>query len=237
MSGAAPLPLLVLRHAAWEGPHRILDAFPGVPVTLVDALEPDAVLPAHHEVRAAVVMGGPMSVNDARAQPGLEREVEWIRGALARDMPLLGICLGSQIIARAAGAPVAPGPGPEIGWLPVEVRDADDPVTGPLAPMTVALHWHGEAFSLPPGAVPLARSAMTPVQAFRLGRAWGVVFHPEADAALMDTWLAEPTMLEEARVAIGPDAEEALRRGADRHGALLRERSSAGFAAFAALAR
>jgi len=226
-----------VRHAPWEGPHRILDAFPGVPVTVVDALAPGAVLPPHHEVRAAVVMGGPMSANDGHLHPGLDREVEWIRAALALDMPLLGICLGSQLIARAAGAAVAPGPRPEIGWLPVEVPAADDPLVGNMAPMTVALHWHGEAFDLPRGAVPLARSAITPVQAFRLGRAWGVLFHPEADGALVDRWLAEPTMRDEARRAIGPDAEAALRLGAARHGALLAERSAAGFAAFAALSR
>lgn len=227
----------MVRHAPWEGPHRILDAFSGVPVTVVDALEPGAVLPAHRDVRAAVVMGGPMSVNDGRLYPGLDREVEWIRTALALDVPMLGICLGSQLIARAAGASVAPGQRPEIGWLPVEVSATDDPLVGGMSPMTVALHWHGEAFDLPPGAVPLARSAMTSVQAFRLGRAWGLLFHPEADAALMDLWLAEPTMLDEARQAIGPDAEAALRRGAERHGALLGERSAAGFAAFAALSR
>lgn len=228
-------PLLVVRHAPWEGAHRIVDAFPGVPVTTVDALEPGARLPRHDAIRGAVLMGGPMSVNDVAEHPALLHEIAWLRQALDRDLPMLGICLGSQLIARAAGAEVAPGPRPEIGWLPVEVADPADPVLGPLAPMTVALHWHGEAFGLPEGATALARSAITPVQAFRLGRAWGVLFHPEADSALVDAWLDEPLMRAEAEAAIGPDAEAALRMGADRHAVALVQGTTRGFEAFAAL--
>ena len=235
MGDAGDRPLLVVRHVPWEGPHRILDAFQSVPVRMVDVLDGDAVLPAHDDVRGAVIMGGPMSVNDVVAHPDLATEVEWVQQALAQDLPMLGVCLGAQVIARAAGAPVAPGPRPEIGWLPVEVLDADDPVLGPLAPMTMALHWHGEAFPLPPGATPLARSALTEVQAFRIGRAWGVLFHPEADAELTRQWLAEPSMRDEALQVLGPDAPEALNRGAARHGDMLAARSATGFAAFAGM--
>jgi GMP synthase (glutamine-hydrolysing) len=227
-------PLLVIRHVPWEGPHRILEAFPGVPVIAVDALAPGATLPGMDQVRGAVIMGGPLSVNDGVAHPGLDAEVQWIRAGLAADVPMLGICLGSQLIARAAGAPVAPGPRKEIGWLPVEVADPHDPVIGPLAPMTMALHWHGEAFPLPDGATALARSAITPVQAYRLGSAWGVLFHPEADAALVDVWLSEASMRHEAEQVLGPDADAALRLGAARHAERLVARSTRGFAAFAA---
>jgi GMP synthase (glutamine-hydrolysing) len=230
----ADRPLLVIRHVPWEGPHRILDAFVGVPVIEVDALAPGATLPGVDQVRGAVIMGGPMSVNDGVAHPGLDAEVQWIRAGLAADVPMLGICLGSQLIARAAGAPVAPGPRKEIGWLPVAIADPRDPVVGPLAPMTMALHWHGEAFPLPDGAAALARSAITPVQAYRLGSAWGVLFHPEADEHLVERWLAEPSMRHEAEEVLGPDAPDALRIGAQRHSAELMTRSAAGFAAFAA---
>lgn len=227
-------PLLVIQHAAWEGPHRVLEAFGRTPVTTVMALDATATLPRPESVRGAVIMGGPMSVNDGHVHPALDAEVIWVREALAAGIPMLGICLGSQIIARAAGAVVSPAPRKEIGWLPVEVADSRDPVLGPLAPMTVALHWHGEAFALPPGATPLARSAITPVQAYRLGNAWGVLFHPEADEALVDIWLDEPTMLAEAEAELGPDARSALRLGAGRHSAALIARSAEGFAAFAA---
>ena len=227
-------PLLVIQHVPWEGPHRVLDAFGDVPVETVMTLEPGSVLPPASQVRGAVIMGGPMSVNDGADLPGLDAEIAWVRTALAARIPLLGICLGAQIIARAAGATVAPGPRKEIGWLPVEVADPRDPVLGPLAPMTVALHWHGEAFTLPDGATALARSAITPVQAYRLGNAWGVLFHPEADEALVDIWLNEPTMLAEAEAELGPDARSALHLGAGRHSAALIARSAEGFAAFAA---
>jgi len=230
----ADRPLLVIRHVPWEGPHRILNAFGGIPIAEVDGLTRGAALPALSDVRGAVIMGGPMSVNDTDDHPGLDAEVEWIRQALAAGLPMLGICLGSQLIARAAGAAVTPGPRKEIGWLPVEIADPRDPVIGPLAPMTVALHWHGEAFPLPDGATALARSAITPVQAYRLGNAWGVLFHPEADEDLIDTWLTEPSMRAEAEEVLGPDAEAALRLGAERHAAELITRSTQGFAAFAA---
>ena len=227
-------PLLVLQHVPWESPHRVLDAFPGVPITHVNPLDGGAALPDPTAVRGAVIMGGPMSVNDGAMHPGLNAEVHWVRRALAAGTPMLGICLGSQLIARAAGAPVAPGARKEIGWLPVEIADPGDPVIGPLAPMTVALHWHGEAFPLPDGAIALARSALTPVQAYRLGNAWGVLFHPEADEALVDEWLAEPSMRAEADAVLGPDAGTALRLGARRHAADLVARSTRGFTAFAA---
>jgi len=230
----ADRPLIVMRHVPCEGPHRILDAFPGIPTIIVDPLAPGATLPGVDQVRGAVIMGGPMSVNDGAAHPGLDAEVQWIRAGLAADLPMMGICLGSQLIARAAGAPVAPGPRKEIGWLPVEIADPRDPVIGSLAPMTMALHWHGEAFPLPDGATALARSAITPAQAFRLGNAWGVLFHPEADADLVDVWLAEPSMRAEAEEALGPDAPNALRIGAQRHATELIARSTPGFAAFAA---
>ncbi len=202
---------------------------------MLEAFAAGAGWPAHDAVRGAVLMGGPMSVNDVADYPGLDAELAWVREGLARDLPMLGVCLGSQVIARAAGAAVAPGPRAEIGWLPVEVADSRDPVIGPLAPMTPTLHWHGEAFALPEGATPLARSAITPVQAFRLGSAWGVLFHPEADADLVDLWLAEPVMRAEAEAAVGPDFEVALRAGAERHAPALVEHSTRGFAAFAGL--
>ncbi len=211
------LPLLVVRHVPWEGPHRILDAFDGVPVELVDALAGDRPLPAVDAVRGAVFMGGPMSVNDTERHPRLAEEVEWLRAAVDAELPLLGVCLGSQLLARALGATVAPGRAKEIGFAPVEIVDGDDPLLAPLAPTAEVLHWHGEVFDLPPGATALARSALTDVQAFRAGpRAWGLLFHAEADGALVERWLAEPAMAEEAREALGDDYASLLRAGAAR---------------------
>jgi GMP synthase (glutamine-hydrolysing) len=225
-------PLLVIRHVPWEGPHRILRAFGGVPVAIVDGLDDTASFPRPDEIRGAVVMGGPMSANDVEPHPGLAEEIAWLADAVAAGTPVLGVCLGSQLLARALGARVAPADEPEIGFAAVEVLDPADLLLGALAPSATVLHWHGEAFDLPPGAVALARSARTALQAFRAGdAAWGLLFHAEADAELLDRWLAEPAMAREARDALGPESAAHLRAGAI---ALDHARNDAVFTAFAA---
>jgi GMP synthase (glutamine-hydrolysing) len=234
--GAGPAdqrPLLIVEHATWEGPFRILDSFLDAPVVTHRVLEDDeTVLPSPSQVRGAVLMGGPMSVNDADRLPGLAVEMDWIRAAIAARTPVLGICLGAQLIAKAAGAVVAPASTPEVGVSEVEIFDVDDVLVGALAPSIPALHWHGECFDLPPAAVALARSAPTPLQAFRIGEAcWGLLFHLEADRAVIDQWLAEPVMAAEAHAVHGAGFATALRTQA----ALLEpQRAQQVFAAFAA---
>ncbi|HEX3782087.1 MAG TPA: type 1 glutamine amidotransferase [Pseudonocardiaceae bacterium] len=225
-------PLLVVRHVRWEGPQRILDSFPDTPVDILDLLDDDtATLPRPDAVRGAVFMGGPMSANDAESLPRLRLELDWLTEALALGVPLLGICLGSQLIAKAAGSTISRAPETELGVAEVQILAEDDPLAGALAPSTPALHWHGERLSLPDGAVHLARSAKTEVQAFRLAaNAWGLLFHPEADEELLANWLAEPTMAEEARTVLGPDYARQLSGGV----ALVdRVRSRRAFDAFA----
>jgi GMP synthase (glutamine-hydrolysing) len=231
---AAPPTLLVIQHVPWEGPHRILDACEGLEARTARPLDGEA-LPDHAGVAGALVMGGPMNVDEVERHPALATEREWLAEAVAREMPLLGICLGAQLLARALGATVRPGEGPEIGFAPVEIHDPDDPVVGPLAPRADVLHWHGDVFDLPPGATPLASSARTPLQVFRHGNAWGVLFHPEADTALVEAWLAEPQMRGEAEAALGPDAPAELRRQARAAERQLTARSTPGLRAFAAL--
>jgi GMP synthase (glutamine-hydrolysing) len=227
-----PAPLLVVRHVPWEGPHRILDAFEKRPVQVVDSLDTDRPLPAASDVGGAVFMGGPMSANDVDRYPRLGEEIEWLREAVAAELPVLGVCLGSQLLARALGAAVRPGPAKEIGFAPIEVLDASDPLLAPLAPAAEVLHWHGEVFELPVGAVALARSALTDIQAFRAGPcAWGLLFHAEADDDLVERWLDEPAMADEARAALGDDYARLLRAGAKR---VERDRGQRAFAAFAA---
>lgn len=234
MSPEPPV-LLAVQHVSWEAPHRILDACAGLEVRTVEPLAGD-VLPSHAEVSAALVMGGPMNVDEVDRHPGLAAEREWLAGAVRQGMPVLGICLGAQLLARALGAEVRAGEGPEIGFAPVEIHDPADPVVGALAPRTTVLHWHGDVFDLPDGAVRLASSAKAELQAFRRGNAWGVLFHPEADAGLVDAWLDEPEMAEEARAALGPGAPGELRRQAGAAEGPLTDRSTPGFRAFAGLA-
>jgi GMP synthase (glutamine-hydrolysing) len=226
--------LSTIQHVPWEDPHRIADACAALGLRRVSPLDGDA-LPDHAEVSGALVMGGPMNVDDVDSYPALATEREWLAEALRRDLPVLGVCLGAQLLARALGAEVRPGAGPEIGFADVTIHDRDDPILGGLAPSATVLHWHGDFFDLPPGAQPLASSDQTEYQAFRAGNAWGVLFHAEADAALIEAWLREPTMAEEAREAIGEQAVTELPRRARQIAPDLVARSQPGFEAFAAL--
>jgi GMP synthase-like glutamine amidotransferase len=110
--------LLAIQHVPWEGPHRILDACGALHVETVKPLAGHP-LPPHDEVAGAVVMGGPMNADEVERFPALAAEREWLAAAVERGMPVLGICLGAQLLARALGAEVRAGEEPEIGFAPV----------------------------------------------------------------------------------------------------------------------
>jgi GMP synthase (glutamine-hydrolysing) len=226
--------LLAIQHVPWETPHRILDACRDLHVHSVKPLAGQP-LPPHDEVAGAVAMGGPMNVDETARHPELADEREWLAEAMRREMPVLGICLGAQLLARALGAEVRAGEGPELGYAPVEVLVPDDPLLGALAPSTTVLHWHGDVFDLPTDAAHLARSARTEVQAFRRGNAWGVLFHPESDLALLEAWLAVPEMTREARQALGDAGAANLPAEAEASEADLIERTAPGLEFFASL--
>ena len=145
-------------------------------------------LPSLDDVDAIVSFGGEQAAWD----PALQPEVELIAEAVERETPFLGVCLGSQLLARAAGATVFRADEPEVGWFPVELTEAaaDDPVAASLPERFDAFQWHHYTHGLPAGSVELARSRVC-TQAFRLGNAWGVQFHPEVRAAQIEAWLAE----------------------------------------------
>ncbi len=136
-------------------------------------------------VDALVVMGGPMSVNDEAEHPWLVPEKRFLAKALERGTPVLGVCLGSQLLADAAGSRVFPNAEREIGWFPVErVIGADaSPVAAALPDRATVFHWHGETFDPPAGARILARSEGCALQAFELGPALGLQFHLETTEA------------------------------------------------------
>lgn len=224
--------LLAVQHVPWEGPHRILDACGALHVKTVKPLAGQP-LPSHDEVAGAVFMGGPMNVDEVDRFPALAAERAWLAGVVERGMPVLGICLGAQLLARALGAEVRAGEGPELGFAPVDVVDPADPLLGGLAPQTEVLHWHGDVFDLPYGSEHLASSELTPCQAFRAGNAWGVLFHPEADYALVEAWLEVPAMVTESVAALGEAGTHELPECAGELEATLVERTAPGFAAFA----
>lgn len=133
-----------------------------------------------------VVMGGPMGVYDEAQHPWLAAEKEYLRQAIETGKPVLGVCLGAQLIACVLGAAVRRNPHREIGWFPVEwtAQTGPHPLAQALPPTFEAFHWHGDTFELPPGAVPLARSAACANQAFALGPGVvGLQFHLETTPA------------------------------------------------------
>ncbi|HWC08404.1 MAG TPA: type 1 glutamine amidotransferase, partial [Solirubrobacterales bacterium] len=216
-------------------PHRILDACHDLHVQTVKPLAGHP-LPPPEEVAGAVFLGGPMNVDEVVRFPGLAAEREWIAAAVERGLPLLGICLGAQLLARALGAEVRPSPRWELGFGEVRVHDPEDPLLGALAPGLEVLHWHGDVFDLPAGAHHLASSAQTENQAFRVNNAWGVLFHPEADFALVEAWLAEPEMIDEALAAVGEAETARLPGRAEELEEELIARTTPGFELFASLA-
>jgi len=133
-----------------------------------------------HNADVLIILGGPMSVHDEAEFPWLVREKAAIALALQRKIPMLGICLGAQLIAHVAGANVYPNPQKEIGWWPIEPAASKLPATGfTFHPLNV-FHWHGETFELPPDSIHLASSAACRNQAFALpNRVIGIQFHLE----------------------------------------------------------
>jgi GMP synthase (glutamine-hydrolysing) len=136
-----------------------------------------------------IVLGGPMGVYEQDRYPFLRQEIRLIEEALRLDKPILGVCLGSQLLASALGAPVTKGKTKEIGWHPVSLTGAakQDPLWRGIESAFTAYHWHGDVFDLPSGAVSLASSEKTPHQAFRYGRsAYGVLFHMEVTERIIE---------------------------------------------------
>lgn len=194
------------------------DAGPGVFAEAVIAAGHDldfwhiAESPAPADPRAydaVMTFGGAMHPDQGAQHPWLEPEVELLAALIERQVPLLGVCLGSQLVARAAGGEVARASEPEIGWHPVELTPAGeaDPVLGPLAPGFEAFSWHSYEGRPPAEAVVLAVSPVC-VQAYRLGdAAWGIQFHAEVSAADASAWIddyeADPDAV---RIGVDPVA-------------------------------
>jgi GMP synthase (glutamine-hydrolysing) len=151
--------------------------------------------PAVSSYDAVLVFGGSMHVDQADLHPWLRDEGAWLRTLIEGETstPTLGICLGSQLLAQAAGAWVGPLPVPELGWSEVELTAAgeEDPVLSTLPPRFDSLQWHHYAHELPDGAVALAHSAAS-LQGFRLGEScWGVQFHPEVTESQLERWIGD----------------------------------------------
>jgi GMP synthase-like glutamine amidotransferase len=154
---------------------------------------------------AVLVFGGAMHADQDDHHPWLREENLFLQRALDLHLPMLGVCLGAQLIAKAAHAPVGPAPEPEIGWFDVELTPAatDDPLFSRLPERFEAFQWHYYTYGLPGGAVELARSEIC-TQGYRLGDlVWGIQFHAEVTAGQVEGWLREdePVAIDRERIA------------------------------------
>jgi GMP synthase (glutamine-hydrolysing) len=181
--------VLAVTHGPNVGPGVFADAVESAGHELVEWQVPLRGLP-RAEADAVIVLGGAMHPDQEETHGWLREELAWIADEVERGTPMLGVCLGSQLIARAAGAEVYRSSEPEVGWHPVEVTADGDPVASALPSHFDAFQFHEYTHDLPAGAVELARSRVC-TQAYRLGNAWGVQFHPEVRLEQVESWAAE----------------------------------------------
>lgn len=194
--------------------------------------------PSLEGYQGLVVLGGPMNVDETDRYPHLAAEVEMVRRAIEGGMPVLGICLGAQIIARALGARVSRSPAKEIGWYEVTPTEAGrtDPVLGHLRASETIFQWHGDMFEIPSAAVHLARSRGCPNQAFRWGeRVYGLQFHLEVDERMIERWLRVPANLEEIAASDGTIDLERIRAETPLYVERTKELADAVFSSFVRL--
>lgn len=186
--------VLVFRHVPFEHAGLIAPALEaaGICYRYVDAFRGRADEVSVFDADGFIFMGGPMSANDNLSY--IHTELSLIRQAVEAAKPVLGICLGAQLIAKALGARVYRNPVKEIGWFPVwwTPEAASDPLLAGLQEPETVFHWHGETFDLPEGAVCLARSERCERQAFRVGaHTYGFQFHLEVTPEMIQDWVRQ----------------------------------------------
>jgi GMP synthase (glutamine-hydrolysing) len=190
---------ICLQHVPFEGPGAFATALAKRGVSLEYSLVSKEGLP-RDTGDLLLIMGGPMSVNDS--DTWIAEETAFIRSALLAGKPVIGVCLGSQFMAKALGVPVRPGKAIEIGMTPIRLTDEGktDPVFGVGPESFEVFEWHGEIFDLPKDCVSLAGSDIAPLQAFRYGdRAYGLLFHVEMEEDGIDSLCREcaPDLMKE----------------------------------------
>ena len=222
--------LLIVQHV----PHERLGTFEpvfkeaGCALTTLNAYESKAVWPRLNDVHGVVVMGGPMSVYEQTRYPFLTKELTLLREAIAAKLPILGVCLGAQLLAAALGTKVTQNPQKEIGWYPLmrEPGAEGDGLFQAFGQTETVFQWHGDTFGLPKGAVRLASSPLCQEQAFRYREnVYGLQFHVEVTEAMIRAWMRTPTNKAELSSLRGVIDPLAIRRQSPQHVGRLQELS------------
>jgi GMP synthase (glutamine-hydrolysing) len=234
-------PWWVIQNTGIEGPGLFAEAFEaaGLRPILVPAWDGAEVPESPDGAGGIVILGGPMGVYEGDRYPQIAREITLTRRALQAGVSFLGICLGGQILASAAGGKVYPGPRAELGWAPVTLtpEGKSDPILGGGEGTLDVFHWHGDTFDLPPSATHLARSDAYANQAFRVGRrAYGFQFHLEFTAQIIDAVLADPENQSWMRERASGVTAEGIREDTLRRAATCAARAREVFARFLASA-
>jgi GMP synthase (glutamine-hydrolysing) len=229
--------LLVCQHVPYEilGTLNPLLKTAGFRIRYVNfGRHPDAE-PSLDGYQGLVVLGGPMSVSDTDRHPHLTTELKLIEQAMNRGMPVLGICLGAQLIARTLGSRVYPNDEKEIGWYDVSPTEMArrDPLAAHLKENEKLFQWHGDTFDIPKEAVHLASSTLCPSQAFRYGpNVYALQFHLEVDEPMIERWLTVPTHVKEIESLGGKIDPHTIRRETPGHIQRLKELSDRTFGEF-----
>jgi GMP synthase (glutamine-hydrolysing) len=229
--------LLVLQHVAHEllGTLNPLLKRSGFRIRYVNfARHPDA-QPSLDGYDGLVILGGPMSVNDADRLSHLNTEMKLIEAALRSNLPILGICLGAQLIAKTLGAPVYPNREKEIGWYDVSPTDdaERDPLLAEFQETEKIFQWHGETFEIPRTSYHLAFSSLCANQAFRYGsKVYGFQFHLEVDEPMIQRWLRVAENRKEITSLGGTIDPECIQRETPEHITRLHQLSERVFGEF-----
>jgi GMP synthase (glutamine-hydrolysing) len=233
--------VIVFRHVPHEGVGTISTSLDdaGISYRYIDTFKGRPTFPSVRSLSGLIVMGGPMGVYEKDRYPFLKRELLYIRKAIDAGKPVLGICLGSQLIAHALGARVYPNGKKEIGWYRTSLtpKGQKDPLMkdSPLSPWV--FQWHGDTFDLPSGAHLLATSARCKNQAFRFGKnVYGLQYHLEVDGAMVREWLAQPGAERELS-QIGPDQAQKIKKTLPRRLPALHRLADSFFSGFAKCVR
>jgi GMP synthase (glutamine-hydrolysing) len=214
-------PILFVRCDAYEtygvAPAAVTAA--GATPLIWDTTQPDGDRPDLDDVSGVILFGSTSNVEHADERPFIKDVADLTREAVERDVPVLGLCFGAQVLAWALGAEVTRAPVRELGFEPIRALPAlaDDPVLGHYADGDRVFHWHEDTFELPDGATLLATGDDVAHQAYRVGEtAWATQFHAEVDAAEVDWWIDLASAAEDLEAAWGKSAER-MRREVARH--------------------